>query len=390
MTETGKIDQDALLRARVLLLGSGRLSLREEVGAYRVIAQASPRPYLPKLVRALISYGYDKAPEPRLALHAEAAEAARAMDTDLPKRTEALRDALSAYERSLFGLGRRAEGRAVCEELAEAGHVGRLATVLAEEGRHREAAALLGAFVAEAKEPSDWTVYQWAAGLSAAGLHAEAVEAFAVVVAKRRRLAAEDGTPLAGLVWELVHHARLLDAAGRPDEGAEVRREVLGLLARLAEEAESKSWGNHLSWWVTLFLLSGRDREPAASPAAPTPPFGTHLHEWSPDTREPYFDGIPALEEEAARLRTADRLPELFAVHGRLTHRSTLFRVNRSWQIEESLRPLFDEGVALARHPKAPPGALRQALTDRAMFLVAANRYEEALADYREAIVTHA
>ncbi|MFF7593124.1 hypothetical protein ACFZCK_37205 [Kitasatospora purpeofusca] len=43
---------------------------------------------------------------------------------------------------SLFALGRRAEGRSVCEELAGAGRSGQLTTVLAEEGRFGEAAEL--------------------------------------------------------------------------------------------------------------------------------------------------------------------------------------------------------------------------------------------------------
>ncbi|MFF0749280.1 hypothetical protein [Streptomyces sp. NPDC004267] len=396
MTDAGKIDEDAVLRARVLLLGSDRPTRREEVEAYRVLARVSPLTYLPKLAGALILLGYEaRAEETKVALHAEAADAVRRLPAGVPARAELMQRALGAYERSLFGAGRRAEGRAVCEELAESGRGGRLPEVRAEEGRHREAAALLGAVAAEAAEVSDWTVYPWAAELSAAGLHEEAVDAFALAVTKGRRKAAEDDTPLAGLVWELVHHAGLLDEAGRPGEAGAARREALELLVRLAADGEPKSWSNILHWWVTLFTLSGRAAEPAASPAAPMPPFGAAGHEWSPDTREAYVAGIPALEAEAAALAGAGdgdhRLPERYAVHRRLTLRRSFATEWHGHRIEEPLRPLFDEGVALARRLAGTrPAALPQALTDRAMFLVAVGRFGEALDDYREAIVTHA
>ncbi|MFJ1969545.1 hypothetical protein ACIO93_12830 [Streptomyces sp. NPDC087903] len=55
------------------------------------------------------------------------------------------------------------------------------------------------------------------------------------------------------------------------------------------------------------------------------------------------------------------------------------------------MRPLFDEGVSLARRPGEVFGAddgrpaLATALTDRSMFLVAAKRYGEAYDDFRQA-----
>ncbi|MFI9120109.1 hypothetical protein ACIGW0_12055 [Streptomyces bikiniensis] len=146
-------------RARTTPLGSGRLGLPQEVEAYRVLARASPA-YLPKLVRALVSYGYEaghrRGPERRLPLHAEAADAARRIGAGRPRRPGALRDAPEAYERTLFEPGRRAEGRAVCEEPAEAGRAAfergqverpaygsaRLAVVPAEEGRPAEPRAV--------------------------------------------------------------------------------------------------------------------------------------------------------------------------------------------------------------------------------------------------------
>ncbi|MGA5872885.1 hypothetical protein [Streptomyces cinereoruber] len=395
------IDQDTVLRARTMLLGSGRLGLPQEVEAYRVLAKVSPAAYLPKLVRALVSYGYEvghrRGPERRLPLHAEAADAARRIGAGHPRRTEALRDALEAYEHALFELGRRAEGRAVCEELAEAGRAafergevahpaygsGRLAVALAEEGRHGEAADLRMRGAGAETGVSFWSAVERAAELEAAGRREEAVAVFTGLVDDTRRKTESDSAALANLVWELVHRSRMLDAAGRRGEAGADRREALAVLDRLAESGEPRTWSNILSWWATLYALSARTVERPASPEAPAPAFGTHLHRWSRDVRKAYFGGIPALEAEAARLAAAGRPAELRAVHHRLTVRSTLFRENRTHRIEEALRPLFDEEVALAR--RAAEG-LPRALTDRAMFLVAAKRYGEARADFAEVV----
>ncbi|WP_411077837.1 hypothetical protein [Streptomyces sp. cmx-10-25] len=395
------IDQDAVLRARTMLLGSGRLSLAQEVEAYRVLAKVSPAAYLPKLVRALISYGYEvgrrRGPERRLVLHAEAADAARRIGVGHPRRTQALCDALGAYEHALFVLGRRTEGLAACEEMTEAGRVGfergqvahpaygsdRLAVVRAEEGRHGEAADLRMRGVRAETEVSFWSVVERAAELEAAGRGEEAVAVFTGLVDDTRRKTEGDSAAPAHLVWELVHRSRMLDAAGRHGEAGADRREALAVLDRLAESGEPRSWGNILPWWTTLYALSARTVEPPASPETPTPAFGTHLHHWSPDTREAYFDGVPALEAEAARLSAAGHLHELVAVHHRLTVRSALLRENRAHRFEEPLRPLFDEEVALARRSAE---GLPRALTDRAMFLVAARRYGEARADFAEAV----
>ncbi|MFD6999242.1 hypothetical protein ACFWA5_23950 [Streptomyces mirabilis] len=52
-------------------------------------------------------------------------------------------------------------------------------------------------------------------------------------------------------------------------------------------------------------------------PKAPTPLFGLPFHDWSPDIKQAYFNGLPALEEQAASLREAAKtdpcghLPEL-------------------------------------------------------------------------------
>ncbi|MFD8209418.1 hypothetical protein ACFV2S_23860 [Streptomyces sp. NPDC059695] len=383
MGNARKYDEDAVLRARVLLLGSGRLDLAEELGAYRVLAEVSPRAYLPKLVGALLRTAYrTTVPGAELRLFAEAVDAARRIEAGEPRRFELLHDALRAYERELFALGRREEGRAACEEMYTLSGDRRLAYVLAEEGRHREAVEIHRRRPAAGAGFPAWEVYELAAALSAAGLHEEAAEAFDRTVGAGRRRAAEEGTPPPELAWELVHRARLLEDAGRPAEGAAARREALDVVARLAERDGT---GDHMAGvWVTLFVLSGRPDEPAASPGAPVPPFGVHGTQWSPDVREAYRGGIPALEAEAARLAAAGALPQLYTVHRRLTLRTAHFGVSRG--SAEPLRPWFDEGVALARGLEEAATALPQALTDRAMFLVATGHHAEAHADLAEAV----
>lgn len=83
-----------------------------------------------------------------------------------------MRRALDAYQASLFAFGRRAEGRAICEELAEAGRSEPLASVLAEEGRFREAAELDEEAARNGiPDHSFWKMVRWAANLEGAGLH---------------------------------------------------------------------------------------------------------------------------------------------------------------------------------------------------------------------------
>ncbi|MFE0515233.1 hypothetical protein, partial [Streptomyces sp. NPDC058964] len=311
MNHTEKLDQDAVLRARTMLLGSGRLSPMREIEAYRVLAGVGPLTYLPKLCEALISYGYEAEfrgrPDIRLALSAEAVDVARRIDTSLPQRTELLARALSAYEFELYEAGRRTEGLAICEELAETwgasfeqGKVnrpvygyGRLAVVLAEDGRHAEAAEIYGRVArAERSESpggaSFWTMVQWAAELDAAGRQDEALEAFAELVDDLRRDFDAGRTSSAILTWSLVHRSRMLDTAGRHAEAREARKEVLVLLAALGDTGERRSWSNILSWWTTLFALSGRSAEPAGTPSAPAPPVGSQRR--SPPIPQAYHD----------------------------------------------------------------------------------------------------
>ncbi|WP_426404484.1 hypothetical protein ACN9M0_29685 [Streptomyces sp. R-07] len=388
MGDTGEIDHDAVMRARVMLLGSDRPSSREEIEAYRILAEVSPRVYLPKLAHALIKRGWElRDPEVHVALHAEALDVVRRYDAETPDREEELHRALNRYQHSLFAAGRRAEGRAVCEELAEAGRYGRLAIVLAEEGRHAEAAELYDRHIVPGPaDPSEWTLIEWAAELDAAGRREEALEVFGRLVDEDRRKVAEDRAPLACLAWKLEQYAGMLRAAGRREEEAGARRETLALLTRLARDGEPVSWSNIQACWSTLLVLSGRSAEPAATPDAPLPAFGVHLvHGWSPDVREEYFASIPALERRTAALRESDDLHGLVVAHRRLTVRRALQWESYGRRDEDALRPVFDEGAILARRLTGDPGALARALTDRSMFLVAVQRYGEARADFAEA-----
>ncbi|MBZ4321306.1 hypothetical protein [Streptomyces huiliensis] len=383
----GKIDHDAVLRARVLLLGSGRLSTLEKVHAYRVLAEVSPKAYLPKLVDALLSLSYEsRVREARLALAAEAVGAGRRMEADAPKRAERLCGALDAYQRALFALGRRAEGRAVCEELAEAGQRGRLASLLAEEGRFLEAAQLNEKTVRDRKpEHSFWNMVEWAANLEGAGLHDAASAVFRELLDETRRKAVGQNTSLAILTWELIHLSRMFETAGRGPDSAATRREALTVLEELATTGEPKSWSCVLAWWVTLFTLSGRADEPAASAESPMPPFGTDLG-WSSDVRDAFLGTLPELEGEAAELRKTGRIPELVDVQRRITLRVAIREGNRHHRFEERFGPYFDEGVTLARRLPDDPARLTRALTDRSMFLVAAANFGPAHADFSEVV----
>ncbi|WP_416967055.1 hypothetical protein [Streptomyces sp. 4F14] len=390
MANSKSVDQDAVLRARTLLLGSGRRSLREEVQAYRVLAQVSPRAYLGKLATALVSYAYAREfqgrPEIVFALCGEAVEAARKIGVAEPRRTEVLVRALGAYERELFAAGRREEGLAVCREAADVGREGcergqvdsraygsgRLAVVLAEEGRHAAAAEVAGREV----DDSFWALTRWAAELDAAGEHGAASEAFGRLVdVQRGKLAKGEGSA-AVTVWALVRHSRMAGTVGADA----VRAEALGLLRELGESGERRGWSDLLSFWTTLLALSSRSLEPVDSPA---PAFGSHVSDWSPDVRDTYAAGLDELARAAAEPDTP--LAELAVVQHRLAIRSALCHGGPRVRVEQRLAPLFDRSVELARE-LGDPAWLARALTDRATFLVAVKRYREAYAQFREAM----
>ncbi|MCX5192600.1 hypothetical protein OOK31_01625 [Streptomyces sp. NBC_00249] len=396
MNSSGHVDHDAVLRARTTLLGSGELTLCQKIEAYRVLADVSPLTYRPKLTYALVLRGFaaefrDR-PDVRLALFAEAVAVARGIGAQEPKGTQLLGEALYFYQRELFDADRPAEGQATREELTEVGLRGfergqepyrGLATVLAEEGRHREAALVLEEAARETS--SSWSAIERAAALDAAGLRDQALEAFAEVVGTGRRALADDGTPLASVAMKLLQHSRMLDAAGRGGEAGAARAEALGLLAELARSGERRGWGSSVPLWAVLFALSGRVLEPAAAPGAPAPAFGTESGAWSRHVRRAYLEAVPALEARAGSLGPAERV----TVHRRLTIRKTLLHGSHHLLPPPELRPLFDEGVALARRlgdePGRGGGKLATALTDRCLYLLTARHYAEAHADLLEA-----
>lgn len=386
-----KIDHDAVLRARVLLLGSDRGDPLEEADAYRVLAEVSPRAYLPKLVDALLLMSYrSRDPEVDLLLTGEAVEAVRKIDGGAaPRRDERLRSALHAYQRALFALGRRGEGRAVCEELAESGESEPLARALAEEGRYLEAAALNEQELARGggSELSFWDMTPWAANLEGAGRYDDATAVFARLVDGTRREAAGQPRALPALIWELVHLSRMYERAGRGKEAAAARGEALAALEELATSDGPRGGMGDLDRWATLFVMSGWDDEPVASAEAPSLAFGTDFRRVS-GARDAFIDALPDLEAQADALAAcgADRLPELVDVRRRIGVRLVLRQGDHPYRFEERLTPPFDEGVTLARRLSSDPARLARALTDRSMFYVATRAFEPAHADLAEAI----
>ncbi|MDX6762360.1 MULTISPECIES: hypothetical protein [Streptomyces] len=127
MNHTAHISHDAVLRARVALLGSQALTVRQEVAAYRVLVQVSPLPYLPLLARALCAYSrqeFADQPDTALALRTEALAAARRMYSLDPGRVQLLIVVLKACRLQLAAMGRQEELEAVQREIAllDTGH----------------------------------------------------------------------------------------------------------------------------------------------------------------------------------------------------------------------------------------------------------------------------
>ncbi|WP_424217285.1 hypothetical protein ACN20G_34950 (plasmid) [Streptomyces sp. BI20] len=380
------VDHEEVMWARLLLLGSRQPSSDELVRAYRVLARVGPRAYAPKLVAALIKRWYEIGdPRTTEGLAAEAVRVARAVEGEAPKGTRDLHWALKVHQKSLYALGRRAEGRATCEELAEAGDVLPLAVVLAEEGRFREAAALEEE---AARDLGPGRVYPGSvrlpANLEVAGLHEEAAAAFRALLEAIRSEADEGRTARTALVWVSVHLARMRDSVGDGAGAEAARREALDVLGELAAGAGPRPWAGDPDWWKALFLLSGRAAEPVASPDSPMPSLDA-AYPGSHEVKDAFLAALPALEARAAVLREAGRLPELIDVWRRIGVRVAFRDVHRRRPYEEGLAPYFDEGVALARALPGDPARLARALTDRSMFLVAAGSFGPAHADLAEA-----
>ncbi|MFE7562737.1 hypothetical protein [Kitasatospora sp. NPDC057500] len=101
------MNQDAVLRARMLLLSTDRRVLRGPRGlwAYRVLTQVSPEVYGSKLARVLVEATrfpeVGGLPKARLALLEEAVATALALDPRNPYRDQVLTLALAAREAEL-------------------------------------------------------------------------------------------------------------------------------------------------------------------------------------------------------------------------------------------------------------------------------------------------
>ncbi|MEY9949834.1 hypothetical protein [Kitasatospora sp. GAS1066B] len=101
------MDQDAVLRARALLLSSNRRVLRgpEALWVYRVLTQVGPEVYGSKLAYVLVeasrSARVSELPQVRLALLDEAVEVAQALDGANPFRAKVLANAVDARRQEL-------------------------------------------------------------------------------------------------------------------------------------------------------------------------------------------------------------------------------------------------------------------------------------------------
>lgn len=405
------------MRARNVLLASGRRTPHEEVDAYRVLVQVSPASYLPLLARALQRLSYDTSrgrPHPdSLALCEEAVAVARSMDTAETARAEVLYEALDSCQRELYAVGRRAEGLAMRAEMLAIGRaqaagapvagLSKWAAGLSEEGRYAEAADAMTELVAAilphgpASGGLAWSLLEWIAALHDAGRSSEALGAFVALVSMEAAEAAKDGGPIACHLYSLIGYAQMLDAYGRGEQAALVRQEALALLTEWADSDERKSWSSYeASFWAVLMSFSGAEGERPASDG-PRPPSGAAPIDWSPDAKRRYFDSRHVLRDEVDTLAvraTEDPdqyLAELVRLHRVLTVRSAVYWEYRTHLFAERVRSLFDEGVDLARQlPQHDPAdgtrTLARTLIDRSTFYVAACEFRPALDDFREAL----
>ncbi|MFF3330960.1 hypothetical protein ACFYWX_15555 [Streptomyces sp. NPDC002888] len=414
---TEDVDQDTVLWARNVLLGSGRPSPRQEVDACRVLAKVSPATYLPRLSRALTHLGgameLREKPGVQLALYEEASEAAYAMDEADPMRAETLLSALESRQYALLELGRRPEALAVREEMAAVSRralgtdpdapvrrwLGPWARALAEEGRHREAAELheesvrigrphgaqCGAFA--------WSLLEWMAEAEAAGLRDTAVAATRELVEMERGEIAERDMSPELLLFALVRLGELRDEYGEFTHATAAYDEAAELLGGLAGGTSRGNQGSYLySYWAVLFGLSGVCDE-VAVPGCPGPPFGASVERWTRDVRDAHFGEVPALRE--AFDASSDPVARV-RLHRRLRVRATLDAVHRrGYRYLDLVGPLFDEGVALARDPHTfdpavGAAALARALFDRASAWITDKRFADAHADFQEALALRA
>lgn len=420
MNHSGKVDQDDIVRARNVLLASGRRTPREEVDAYRVLSQVSPAGYLPLLARALQRLSYDtsvgKWHPSSLALCEEAVAAARSIDPAETARANVLYQALDSCQRQLYMAGRRAEGLAMRAEMLAIGRaqaelsgdpvvkgLHEWAAGLSEEGRYAEAADAMTELVAAilpdgpASGGLSWSLLEWIAALHDAGRSSEALAAFETLVSMEAAEAANDRGPMACHLYSLIGYAQMLDTHGRGEQAVLARQEALALLTELADTGERKSWsGYQASFWAVLLTFSGAESDRPA-PDGPRPPSGAAPMQWSPDAKRRYFDSLQALREEVDTLAaraTEDpdqHLAELVRLHRVLTVRSAIYWENRTHLFAERVRSLFDDGVCLAgrlsqHDPADGTRTLARILIDRSTFHTAAREFGPALDDFRQAL----
>ncbi|MFG2988415.1 hypothetical protein ACGFZK_03760 [Streptomyces sp. NPDC048257] len=420
MNHSGKVDQDDIVRARNVLLASGRRTPREEVDAYRVLAQVSPASYLPLLARALQRLTYDTGSGKKhpscLALCEEAVAVARSIDPAETARADVLYGALDTCQRELYTLGRRAEGLAMRAEMLAIGRaqaeqsgapVARglrdWAAGLSEEGRYAEAADAMTEYAAAILPHGPgsgslaWSLLEWIAALHDAGRSGEALAAFETLVSMEAAEAANDHGSMACHLYSLIGYAHMLDSYGRKEQAALVRQEALALLTELADTGERPSWsGYQASFWAVLLTFFGAEGDRPES-GIPRPPSGAAPVQWSPDAKRRYFDSRHALREEVDTLApraTEDpgqHLAELVRLQRVLTVRSAVYWENRTQLFAERVRSLFDDGVGLARRlsqhdPVDGTRTLAGILIERSTFHTTAREFGPALDDFRQAL----
>ncbi|WP_371630578.1 hypothetical protein OG892_27940 [Streptomyces sp. NBC_00341] len=420
MNQLRKVDQDDIVRARNVLLASGRRTPSEEVDAYRVLAHVSPVSYLPLLASALQRLSYDGGSGKRhascLALCEEAVAVARSIDPAEPGRADVLYRALDTFQGELYRVGRHSEGLALRAEMLAMGRaqaelsgdpvvkgLHEWAAGLSEEGRYAEAADAMTELVTAmlSYEPRSgtlvWSLLEWIAALHDAGRSGEALAAFETLVGTEAAEAADDRRSMAGHLYSLIGYAQMLDAYGRAEQAALARQEALVLLERLADTSERKSWsGYRTSFWAVLLSMSGAESGRPASDG-PHPSSGADPMHWSPRAKQRYFDSRHALREEVdtLALRAAEdpdrHLAELVRLNRVLTIRSAVYWQSRDHRFAEEAHSLFDDGVSLARRlARHDPGegkrALARNLIDRSTFHTAAGEFGSALDDFRQAL----
>ncbi|MBB5932815.1 hypothetical protein [Streptomyces echinatus] len=420
MNQPGRVDQDDIVWARNVLLGSGHRTTRQEVDAYRVLAQVSPASYLPLLARALQRLSYDSGAGERhpacLALCEEAVDVARSIDPAEPNRADVLFEALNSCQQELYTVGRRAEGLAMRAEMLAIGRaqaeltkdpvvrgLRQWAAGLSEEGRYAEAADAMTELVTSLLPKGHgsgslaWSLMEWIAALHDAGRSEEALAAFETLVSMEAAEAANDRGSMACHLYSLIGYAWMLDTNGLDERAALVRQEALVLLTELAETGERKTWSGYQStFWAVLLSFAGAENDRPASDG-PRPPSGATLMQWSPDARQRYFGSRHALREEVdlVAARAAEdpgrHLAELVRLHRILTVRSAVYWENRTHLFPERVRSLFDDGVDLARRlfqhaPADGTRTLARALIDRSTFHTAAGEFGPALDDFRQAL----